>query len=95
MSNLELLTHKALSKSKIVAYLLGAFLGGFGVHRLYLKEYIGFFAYVFLTLASFVQPILSVSVAMFLVFDFFYTWVLVDRYNDEVMAIVKGNDYVQ
>lgn len=91
LSNAELLTHKALSKSKSVAYLLGAFFGAIGAHRLYVGEYIGAFIYVILFFASLVQPIAYPLLGIFLLVDLFATWGLVDKYNKDVAEQIIDN----
>jgi len=91
LTNAELLTHKALSKSKLVAYLLGAFLGAIGAHRWYVGENIGAMLYVILFFTSLVQPMAYPLLGLFLLVDLFVTWGLVDKYNKDVAEQIIAN----
>lgn len=71
-------------KSKLIAYLLGAFLGGFGVHRFYLGENTGGIAYIELFFLSLIVPPLVLVTLCYLIFDLFYTSKLTDDYNNNV-----------
>jgi TM2 domain-containing membrane protein YozV len=81
----EILMYDSMKKSKVVAYLLGALFGGLGIHRLYLKEYVGFWCYLTCTLASFIVSPLVVVLVFFLLVDVIYTWILCDQYNKDVI----------
>lgn len=91
LTNAELLTHKALSKSKPVAYILGAFFGAIGAHRWYVGEYIGAVLYVILFFTSLVQPVAYPLLGIFLLVDLFATWGLVDNYNKDVAEQIIAN----
>ena len=91
LTNAELLTHKALSKSKPVAYLLGAFLGVLGVHRFYCEEYVGASIYLALFAMSLAIPFMSIVLGVFLLVDLFATWGLVDNYNKDVAEQIIAN----
>lgn len=77
-------------KSKLVAYLLGAVLGGIGGHRLYLKEYKGACAIILLLVLSLVFPIVGVIHVIFVLIDFFLTWGLTDSYNKNVRKEIEA-----
>lgn len=77
-------------KSTLVAYLLGAFLGGIGCHRFYLGEYKGGMAYVVLLILGFIFPLVTTLHVVFLIADFFLTYGLVKEYNKNVRKEVEA-----
>lgn len=95
LNNNELMMYESLKKNKFIAYLLGALFGTLGVHRLYLKEYVGFFVYLTLFFFSFAAEELLLLVAFFYLFDGFYTWFMCDDYNKKVINTIihtRGNN---
>lgn len=79
--------YQSLSKNVVVAYVLGALLGGLGIHRLYLKEYAGFALYMALFFMSFFIPVLFLCTLVFMLVDLFLTYKLCKDYN---LAVYKA-----
>jgi TM2 domain-containing membrane protein YozV len=80
--------YDSLKKNKFIAYLLGALFGTLGIHRLYLKEYVGFVVYITLFFFGImVDEIFALSV-LFYAFDGVYTWFLCDGYNKKVINTI-------
>ena len=76
-------------KSVPLAYLLGALLGGFGAHRFYLRDNTGGCCYLVLLVLSVVIPPFIFGLMLFFIFDFFYTYVMVNKFNDNLKKMIK------
>ena len=68
-------------KNMFIAYLLGCFLGGIGMHRFYLKDFLGGSAYIVLLFLSMFIPIIGAVHLVYLFVDFFLTYRMVNVYN--------------
>lgn len=77
-------------KSVLVAYLLGAFLGGLSVHRLYLGHYTWACVVIGVLLLSLVVPILGLLHIILVLLDFFLTYGLVKEYNKDVRKEIEA-----
>lgn len=88
----NVLAYQLTKKSKGVAYLLGAFLGGVGVHRLYLGDVAGGVAYLALFVLGIVFPPIVIITCFYLLFDLFYTSRLCDDVNKKLYQSIKSGE---
>lgn len=77
-------------KSTFVAYLLGAILGGLGLHRIYLKDYTYAGVILCLFLLSFAIPLAGVLHLILVLLDVFLTYSEVKGYNKRVRREIEG-----
>lgn len=86
----EIVSYSEMKKNKFIAYLLGFFLGAFGVHRFYLNEKIGGTLYIVSFLLTIIAPPFIAVVMVCYIIDGFYTWVLCDKYNSNVISKIMA-----
>ena len=93
-TTLQMLSYNSSRKSGVVAYLLFGFLGGLGLHRLYLREYNGFTVYILLFLFNlFTGNILFfIGTVIFLFIDIFYTNKVKDDFNASLVKDILSKE---
>jgi len=86
----ELKRKRENKKSKLVAYILWGLLGGFGMHRFYLRRYFSGLIIMQLTIVSIVMEgdafanVLSLIIIGWIIFDLFFIPYMVKIVNVEL-----------
>lgn len=83
-----------LKKSKAIAYLLGAILGGLGIHRFYLGDTFGGVMYLLLFAVTLVIPPFFMITMIYLLVDLFYTSALCDKVNQGIYAMLDKDTII-
>lgn len=86
MNNKQLALYELSKKSTAIAYILGFFLGWFGVHLFYLGENGQGFARLFLFLVGVVIPPLVILSVVVYIADAFLTYEFVQKYNAKLLT---------
>lgn len=89
LSEKELLQYNSMKKSKLVAYLIGAFFGWIGLHRLYLEDYTMFWVFVGLFVMSWVFPVLVFALGLLQLIDFICTYFVCNTYNQNILYEIQ------
>lgn len=90
----KMVRYELEKKSKLTAYLLLFFLGGLGIHRLYVEDGHMFLAYLvlFLISVSFFIPVGIVMLFIMIIYDIFRIGCKVDMFNDKLRERYYGTD---
>lgn len=93
-TTLQMMTYNSSRKSGVVAYLLFGFLGGLGLHRLYLREYNGFTIYLLLFLFNLFtgNMLFYIGTVIFWLIDIFYTNKVKDDFNANLVKDILNKE---